>query len=179
MATQDRTKTLSVPRVPKNQIVIELKNANRVEEWITYIREMSPRIRVERIIGTKTEFEEKLKAWFWELHQRGGIGVEKRHLAEVRDWPEPENIAFAIGIDMSPLADGKPKPEDTFVFCYYNFALGLDFYFRSDHEGDLRSGYWWAFLLPERPKGVTTWRGVLREIKRRLELAEKVVPSVE
>lgn len=171
-------KTLTVPRLPKRRVVIELQVQKKTEEWIARIKEMSPRLKVRPGINDKEYVEEILKSNFWKLHQGHGIG-EKRSQVDIQDWPHIDQVALVVGIEMTPIPVGRlPEPKDTFVFCYNNFAFGLDFYHMGT-DADIRQGYLWAFVLPNTPKGVTTWRGVVREIERRLKLAEQVVPAVE
>ena len=170
-------KRITVPTPPRRRVVIEHDVPKNIERWIDHFREMSPRIRVGRIIGTKAEFEANLKAEFWVLHQGGGIGEEKRDKVDIQDWPSAKEISFVIGIDASPLADSKPESKDTFVFCFNDFAFALDYYHMGT-DADLRQGYWWAFVLPNVPKDVVTWRGVAREIEKRLREAETAVPPL-
>lgn len=180
--TKPIEKKITVPAPPRRRVVIDHEIPQKIEKWLDHFSAMSTRVRVKRsfasgIVDFKAKLEAGLKAEFWVLHPGGGIGKERRHLADIQDWPSAEEISFVIGLDLSPLADGKPEPKDVFVFCFNDFAFGLDYYHMGT-DADLRQEYWWAFVLPNVPKGVTTWRAVAREIEKRLREAEKVVPFI-
>lgn len=166
---------ISVPKPPRRRVIVDPELPKNMEGWIKHMSAMSERIVIRRLAASNADLSD-LRAAFWELHQGHGIG-EKRDRVYIDDWPKANELALLVSIDTSPLRDQKPKVNDTFIFCYNDFAFGLDYY-RLGTDADICEGYLWAFVLPNRPKGVTTWRAVALEIKKRLLVVEKAVPPL-
>lgn len=113
----------NVPQLKK----IDSKAEKFLKKWIFFFQNLSPRIRII-LPGDKDFNLENLK--------KVAISLQKSREVEFEGWPESENVAFIILLDLSyPLHPKKIEPEDCYVFCYKDIAFGLT-YFEWDGDGE-------------------------------------------
>ncbi len=120
----------SVPEAPAKAIVIPQEDQGRLDEWIRFFRNLSPRIRV--VQPKDGDFGQFYEASFGKLRKLlGGLGREEGGL--IRGWPEKERIAFGVACD-SALPGSSPAAYgtgDIWMFCFGNRAFSLNHF-----EGD-------------------------------------------
>lgn len=166
----------TIPKPPLPETITEEVEKRR-NKWITYFRNLSPRINVITRSNFKNEdgynlFLENINFFCEEI-----IRVEKDvDELEILDWPNKKSIVFIIEINSSLAPGGlELKSKNTYVFCYGDTAFGLD-YFEEEDSYELEGKYIHTFSLSGYSKEALSWNYVSSVIKHILEEIENSVP---
>lgn len=162
---------LSVPPPPEPEMITE-EAADNVEKWISYFKELSPRIRV------MTSFDTNFDLSKWEENAKI-LTRSHRHSDNISllGWPTKEDVAFVVGIDSS-VHTGVTNflASNGFLFCRRDYAFGLDYFEEDDIQED---GFNKEYSLREYSKNALCWKHVAEVIKNRIVEIEKSIPKFD
>ena len=149
-----------IPECPK-PFTITQKAKGNIEKWIQYLKNLSPRIIIKLPYDNDFDldsYKAKVKSiqepYFWDNEN-------------IIDWPEKEQITFLLSYDSS--LPGHKKElliKNTYFFCYYDLAFGLD-YFKWDGDIDDEPDCD-TFSLRSYPKSALSWKYITKLIKDRI-----------
>jgi len=159
-----------IPKPPKPRI-IESKDLKRLDKWIKYFKDLSPRIKIltykDRLFKETIDSAKKCAERF--LFE-GGDGYF------ISDWPEINKISFFITIDSSkPGGDIKNTIPDTYIFCFSNHSFGITYHeYDGDHEvcGDI-----YSYSLSSYPPSSLEWSYITEIIIDKVQRYSNVVPE--
>lgn len=118
-----------IPELPSSFVVSE-ELQMKLEAWIEYFKNLSPRIRIKR----PSDNDFNLKTFELMAKDLTEISDDFTEI-KLHGWPELEQVAFVVDYDSS--LPGHPKKfskKDRFIFCYGDVAFGLGYFERSDDE---------------------------------------------
>lgn len=160
----------SVPKPPEEQVVIEQQDPKRLQDWISFFKNLSPRVRVL----------EPGNAEFLHFYLSGEEVV--RRLKQMQEdyillnWPKREGIAFIIQYDTS-LPKQKPvfEPENAYIFCFGSHVFGLGYF---SWDGDAEQGDWaTTYSLSDYSESALRWDYIKKIIMDRIAELERQVPE--
>lgn len=157
----------NIPKAPK-PLVINGTAKKRLEEWILYFQNLSPRIKM--ILKTDPNFNLDIYKEF--LLEK----LDPEENAEITGWPSEKNVLFVIMINSSLEENNEEyKTNNIFIFCLNNLAFGLDYF---ESEEDLEIGHFSNdYSLQNFPEDALSWSYISKIIERLiLEIEEESIP---
>lgn len=143
---------------------------NKLNQWIDYFRNLSPRIRLIFPIDKDFDLEE------WE--QKAKIFTEvtdELNDIVLFDWPRKTQVAFLLGYNSAlPGHEDQYLVENGHVFCFGNVAFSLSHFGRDEEDFGKRYHY----SLSQYSKDCLEWKFIAKLIKDRLIEIETSVPPL-
>lgn len=165
-----------IPKPPLPEVITEEVEKRR-NEWITYFRNLSPRLNVitRSNFLSEDEYNNFLENtnFFCQEIIRVRDDVDE---PEIFDYPKKESIVFIIEINSSLIPDdSKIQYQDTYIFCYGDTAFGLAHFEREDSY-ELGNDLIYRYSLSGFPQTALSWSYISLRIKDKLERIENSVP---
>ncbi|MCM2339121.1 MAG: hypothetical protein NDI62_01550 [Burkholderiales bacterium] len=162
---------LLVPDPPQVTIVVEEKAKENLQKWISFIKNLSPRILIEDNISRER------------LYSLYNASRKLCHLDEddqIVDWPELQDVAFVVFINSSHTKSDNYLLPDIYIFCYRNWAFSLDHFQRDSNDEKDEYVDYNTYSLKDFPEEALSWEHVSGTlIVSDLERIEKTVPDLK
>lgn len=166
-----------VPLYPKT-VVIDQEVQKNFDGWLSYIKNLSPRIKV--LLPSDKEFVlETFERCAKIAALRDDDTEENIEKSILHGWPEFSSVAFLVTLDSSLPGHRKVfAVENTFLFCFGDIAFGLDYFhiISWEEEEDEWEYADHEYSLEDYPESALSWEYIAKRIKDRLIELEKMAP---
>lgn len=110
-----------IPNVPEPLVLTE-KLEQKLQTWITYFKNMSPRI----IVMTPSDKNFNLEDYENSCKKEIGFSNDPKDIM-ICSWPQKEQVAFIVCYNSS-LPENKPEylVKNAILFCFYDLAFFLE-----------------------------------------------------
>ncbi len=163
-----------VPQPPPENLAISQEDLQRLNSWLEFFRQLSPRVKV--IQALETELEILLEALEKEAREENHITED----SELVGWPKARNVAFVIMMNSAPPGSEieEWKTDNKYIFCFDNVAFGAG-YFEWDGDPDDECVGSPTYSLSGYPEDSLYWDFVRSLIVEKVVDLEQRVPAMK